>query len=129
MEARAAHIETTGMATEADASMTRSYPEVLRGNKERFEQYRTRWIANDPHSFAAINRMLLNMDLDAELKNITASTLSIGCKYDVMRPPEMVAEMTKLIPRAKYVEAESGHFMHAQTPELFTGMVVPFLKG
>ena len=129
MEARAKEVEGTGMRVQAQASMDRSYPEVLRGNKERYEQYRTRWIANDPHSFAAINRMLLNMELDAELKNITAPTLSIGCKYDVMRPPPMVAEMSKLIPGATYVEAESGHFMHAQTPELFTSMVVPFLKG
>ena len=129
MEARAKEVESTGMSVQADASMNRAYPEVLRGNQERFEQYRTRWIANDPYSFAAINRMLLNMNLDPELGNITAPTLSIGCKYDVMRPPALVAEMSKLIPGARFVEAESGHFMHAQTPELFTSMVVPFLKG
>ena len=129
MEARAKEVESTGMSVQADASMNRAYPEVLRGNRERFEQYRTRWIANDPYSFAAINRMLLNMNLDPELGNITAPTLSIGCKYDVMRPPALVAEMSKLIPGARFVEAESGHFMHAQTPELFTSMVVPFLKG
>ena len=129
MEARAKEVEGTGMRVQVQASLDRSYPEILRGNKERYEQYGARWIANDPFSFAAINRMLLNMELDAELKNITAPTLSIGCKYDVMRPPPMVAEMSKLLPNVKYVDAESGHFMHAQTPELFTSMVVPFLKG
>ena len=68
-------------------------------------------------------------ELDAELGNITAPTLSIGCKHDVMRPPQMVQEISKLIPSARYVEADSGHFMHAQSPELFAQMAVAFLLG
>jgi 3-oxoadipate enol-lactonase len=129
MIARAAEVEKTGMRAQAQASLDRSYPAALRENQERFETYRNRWIGNDPQGFAAINRMLLDMELDAELGNIIAPTLSIGCKYDVMRPPPMVAEMSKLIPGARYAEADSGHFMHAQSPELFAQMVVPFLLG
>ena len=90
MIARANEVERTGMRAQAQASLDRSYPEVLRGNKARFDAYRARWIGNDPQSFAAINRMLLDMELDAELVNITAPTLSIGCKHDVMRPPTFV---------------------------------------
>ena len=129
MIARAAEVERSGMRAQAQASLDRSFPQVLRGNKERFETYRARWIGNDPQSFAAINRMLLDMELDAELGNISCPTLSIGCKHDVMRPPPMVQEMSKLIPGARYVEADSGHFMHAQSPELFAQTVVPFLLG
>ena len=129
MIARAAEIERTGMRAQVQASMDRSYPEVLRGNKARFATYCARWITNDPQSHAAINRMLLDMALDAELGNITAPTLSIGCKHDVLRPPQMVQEKSKLIPNVRYVEADSGHFMHAQSPELFAQMVVPFLLG
>ena len=129
MIARAAEVEKTGMRAQAQASLDRSFPEVLRGNKARFATYRARWIANDPQSFAAINRMLLDMELDTELGNITTPTLSIGCKHDVMRPPQMVQEMSKLIPGARYVEADSGHFMHAQSPELFAQMAVAFLLG
>ncbi len=129
MVARATEVERTGMRAQAQASLDRSYPEVLRANRKRFETYRARWIGNDPQSFAAINRMLLDMELDAELGNIACPTLSIGCKHDVMRPPPMVQEMSKLIPHARYVEADSGHFMHAQTPDLFAQMVLPFLQG
>lgn len=129
MVARAAEVEKTGMRAQAQASLDRSYPEALRvGNRERFETYRARWIGNDPQSFAAINRMLLDMELDSELGDISAPTLSIGCAHDVMRPPPMVAEMSKLIPNVRYVEADSGHFMHAQSPEMFARMVVPFLR-
>mgnify|MGYP002628952489 CR=1 FL=1 len=127
MVTRAAEVERTGMRVQAKASLDRSYPEVLRGNKERFETYRARWITNDPQSFAAINRMLLEMDVDSELGKITAPTLSIGCKHDAMRTPPMVQEVSKLIPNARYVEADSGHFMHAQSPELFAQVVLPFL--
>jgi pimeloyl-ACP methyl ester carboxylesterase len=129
MIARAAEVERTGMRAQAQASLDRSYPEALRGDRARFERYRARWIANDPHGFAAINRMLLEMELDPELAKIAAPTLSIGCKHDVMRPPPMIEEMTRRIPGARYAEADSGHFMHAQSPALFTGMVIPFLRG
>jgi 3-oxoadipate enol-lactonase len=131
MVARAAEVERTGMRAQAQASLDRSYPQALREGevqRNRFENYRARWIGNDPHSFAAINRMLLDMELDGELGNITAPTLSIGCQHDAMRPPQMVAELTRLIPNARFVEADSGHFMHAQSPELFARMVVPFLQ-
>ena len=129
MTARAAEVEQTGMRVQAPASMTRSYPEALRGNKERYEQYRERWIGNDPGGFAAINRMLLEMELDSELGNIKAPTLMIGCVHDVLRTPAMVEGLTKLIPGARYVEANSGHFMHAQTPDLYPQLAMPFLKG
>jgi len=29
----------------------------------------------------------------------------------------------------RYVEADSGHFMHVQSPEAFVELVVPFLSG
>ena len=126
---RAAETERTGMRAQAKASLDRSYPEVLRGNRERFEQYRLRWIANDPRGFAAINRMLLDMDIDAELAAIRCPTLAIGCVHDPLRTPEMVKELATKIPGARYVECDSGHFMHVQAPELFAELVVPFLVG
>jgi 3-oxoadipate enol-lactonase len=132
MVARAAEVERTGMRAQAQASLDRSYPEVLRAGseevRERFETYRARWIANDPQSFAAINRMLLEMDVEPELGKIACPTLSIGCRHDSMRTPAMVEELSKQIPGAHYVEADSGHFMHAQSPELFAQTVIPFLR-
>jgi 3-oxoadipate enol-lactonase len=124
---RANETERTGMRAQAQTSLARSYPEVLRGDRERFEQYRLRWIANDPQGFAAINRMLLDMDIDAELSAIKCPTLTIGCVHDPLRTPQTVKELAEKIPAARYVEVDSGHFMHVQSPELFTELVVPFL--
>jgi 3-oxoadipate enol-lactonase len=127
MEARAVTVEREGLRLQAQASLDRSYPAIVRGDRARFERYRHRWIANDPLSFAAINRMLLGMDLAVELPRIACPTLSIGCEHDVLRPPAMVRELTALIPGARYVEADSGHFMAVQTPALFADVVIPFL--
>lgn len=129
MLARALEVESGGMRAQVNASLDRSYPENLRGNRARFETYRTRWITNDPYGFAAVNRMLLDMNIDAELGNITAPTMLIGCQYDVLRPLELERSLAKLVPGVKYVEAESGHFMHVQTPELFMQLALPFLAG
>jgi 3-oxoadipate enol-lactonase len=129
MLARALEVERGGMRAQVQASLDRSYPQVLRGNQARFETYRTRWITNDPFGFAAVNRMLLDMDIDAELGHIKAPTLLIGCQHDLLRPLALEQSLAKLIPGVQYVEAESGHFMHVQTPELFTQLALPFLRG
>jgi 3-oxoadipate enol-lactonase len=71
--------------------------------------------------------MLLDMDIDPELARITCPTLTIGCVHDPLRTPAMVQALAKLIPGARYVEADSGHFMHVQTPGLFAERAVPFL--
>jgi 3-oxoadipate enol-lactonase len=124
---RAAEIERSGMRPFAKASADRSFPEVLRANRERFERHCRRWICNDPHGYAAIQRMLADMTLADELPNISCPTLSIGCVHDPLRPPAMVSELTEKIPNARYVQAESGHFMHVQSPEMFCDLAVPFL--
>jgi len=128
MNERAREVERSGMRAQAETSLGRSYPEVLRGNRARFEKYRLRWIANDPQGFAAINRMLLEMDLDAELAAIACPTLAIGCVHDPLRTPEMVKELAAKIPGARYVDADSGHFMHVQSPEVFAKLALEFLK-
>lgn len=125
--ARAELVERDGMRASVDDSLARSYPERFRG--VRFAAYRQRWLANDPESFAAINRMLTEMDLTQQYTRITCPTLVIGCLYDTIRPPQEVEPIARAIPGARYVEVASGHFMPHQTPELFLDTVLPFLQG
>jgi len=126
---RADLVERSGMRASVDQSLSRSYPERFRGNRPRFEQYRHRWLTNDPEGFAAINRMLTEMDLTGQFARITCPTLVIGCTYDTIRPAHEVEALARHIPGAKYVEIASGHFMPHQTPDLFLETVVPFLQG
>ena len=55
---RAAAAEAKGMRALAEQSLAASYPPEVRHNAEEFRKFRARWLANDPESFAAINRML-----------------------------------------------------------------------
>ena len=65
----------------------------------------------------------------SDYPKITAKTLVIGCKYDGLRTPEKAQSVAKALPGSQYLEAETGHFMHLETPQLFVDTVVPFFKG
>jgi 3-oxoadipate enol-lactonase len=125
---RAAVVERDGMRAAVEQSLARSYPERFRSDRQRFEQYQRRWLANDPEGFAAINRMLTEMDLTSQYGRIACPTLVIGCTYDTIRPPQEVEPIARQIPKARYMETASGHFMPHQTPELFVETVLPFLQ-
>lgn len=126
---RADTVEREGMRSCADASLAISYPKVLRDNRARFETYRNRWLASDPYCFAAMNRMLGDMDLSPELANITSSTLVLGATHDTQRPPSLAKSVAEQIPGARFAEIETGHFSAVETPELFAEYVVPFLRN
>ena len=129
MISRAHEIERSGMRPQVDASLARSYPEILRTNRERFLSYRQRWITNDPQSFSAISRMLLDMNTDELLSQIKCPTLVLGCEHDLMRPPDTVRALAEKILGSRYQLVQSGHFMHAQTPELFVEHALEFFRN
>ena len=74
-------------APRSTATAANGYPEELRGDTAQFAAWRARWLANDPASFAAIYRMLADMDLSPELASIKCPVLVIGGEFDRGRPP------------------------------------------
>ncbi len=115
------------MRSICETSLDRPYPEILRGNKTRFEAYRLRWLANASDGFAAINRMLARMNMDADFAKVTCPTLVLSAKHDTLRTPASVKLIADALPNVRYIETESGHFMAVQTPEMFLEYVLPFL--
>lgn len=127
---RAALVEREGIRAAMNASHERSYPEQLRAlDRERFRRYQARWVCNTPASFTASARMMSDLDLTPEYAKIQAPTLVIGAKHDTQRPAEKAQQVANAIRGAKYVLAETGHFMNLETPQLFADTVVPFFKG
>jgi 3-oxoadipate enol-lactonase len=124
---RAAAAETLGMRGIAEASIAASYPPAVRHNPEVFRQFHARWLANDPESFAAINRMLADSTVTEELPRIKCPTLVIGCRHDKLRPPAAVKALAEQIPGAEYLEINSGHFAGMQTPGLVSQAFHGFL--
>ncbi len=124
---RASAAETHGMRALVEQGVANSYPPEVRHNAEEFRKFRARWLANDPQSFAAINRMLADSTVTDELPRIACPTLVIGCTHDRLRPPSAIEPMAKQILGAEYLEINSGHFAGIQTPGLVSQAFHSFL--
>jgi 3-oxoadipate enol-lactonase len=126
---RIARIESDGMASAVEESMRNGYPDELRGDIKRFEQYRARWLGNDPASYATVYRMLAAAEMDDELARLDCPTLVIGASLDRTRPPQLAKAVAAAIPHARYEEIRSGHYMAVQTPDLIFDRVSAFLRA
>ena len=127
---RAALVEREGIRAAMQSSHERSYPENLRAlDRERFRRYQSRWVCNTPASFTAAARMMIAVDLTPEYAKIRAPTLVIGARYDTQRPPEKAQRVANAISGARYLLADTGHFMNIETPQLFVDTLLPFLRA
>ena len=126
---RLARIEAAGMAVAVEDSMLNGYAPELRGDIKRFERFRTRWLGNDPSSYATIWRMLAAADMQDELARLACPVLVIGGSLDRVRPPPLAESVAKAIPGARYVEIRTGHYMSVQTPDLLSNCLDEFLRS
>ncbi|MEH2498556.1 3-oxoadipate enol-lactonase [Bradyrhizobium sp. AZCC 1678] len=126
---RLARIEAAGMALAVEDSMLNGYAPELRGDITRFERFRTRWLGNDPSSYATIWRMLAAADMQDDLARLACPVLVIGGSLDRVRPTPLAESVAKAIPGARYVEIRTGHYMAVQTPDLLSDCIDEFLRS
>jgi 3-oxoadipate enol-lactonase len=126
---RAASVEAGGMRSVVETSLANSYPPVVRHNLEVFAAFRARWLANDPESFAAINRMLAAENIEHELTKVAVPTLVTAGRHDGLRPTSIIEPMARQIPGAEFLELNSGHFASVQTPGLVAQAIHGFLQA
>ncbi len=123
-------VETEGQRSIADGMLAKVYPEPLRAvDRDRFESYRARWISTDPHGFAALSRMLFDLTLDDYLPDVRCPALMVAGLHDPLRPPDFVRTLSRHIAGCEFVEVESGHFMHVQSPELVAAAIERFRRN
>lgn len=127
MLSRAKGVEENGMRPYCEGSHAVSFADHLRTDAALYEWYRKKWIAQDPSSFAAHNRMLANMDELENAPKVKAKSLVLSGTHDPLRTPALVKDIAAKVPGAEYEELETGHFMHVQTPELCARRVAAFL--
>jgi 3-oxoadipate enol-lactonase len=125
---RVAKMESAGMAFAVADSMLNGYAPELRGDIKRFEQYRARWLGNDPASYATVWRMLAGMDMQDELTRLRVPVLVIGGSLDRVRPPALAKAVADVILGARYIEVPTGHYMAVQTPDLISDCIDEFLR-
>jgi 3-oxoadipate enol-lactonase len=126
---RVSRLEVAGMAFAVADSMQNGYGLELRGDLRRFERYRTRWLGNDPASYATIYRMLAGTEMQDELTRLRCPALVIGATFDRTRPPATAKAVADVIPGARYIEVATGHYMAAQTPGLIFDCIDEFFTS
>lgn len=83
----------------------------------------------DPASSAATWRMLIGLDLAADLAGLSCPVLVAAGSKDTFRPPAHVAEVAARIPGAQSLVLDTGHVMAIETPDLVAATITRFLDG
>ena len=81
-------------------------------------------LGHDGRSYAAIYRMLADMDLSADLPRIACPCLLVAGETDALRPATFVETVAAAIPGGRMATVASGHFMPMLTPELVAGLLM-----
>lgn len=125
--ARAEAIEQTGPRGVIAESFANSYPPEVRHDPEQYRRFRARWLANDPESYGAIYRMLVDSTLDQHLGEIACPVLLLAGTHDKLRPPALVEPLSRTLRNARFQALDTGHFMAVQTPGIVAVAIASFL--
>jgi pimeloyl-ACP methyl ester carboxylesterase len=125
--ARIEAIERDGLRAVFEPEFDRLFPAPLRGDPAFVEAWRVAQFTGDPASFAAINRMIVGLDMTAALSRVRCPTLVLAGRHDPGRPPEVVRPVAEAIPGAVFETLETGHFMPSQTPDPIGRRLARFL--
>ncbi|MDQ8730294.1 alpha/beta hydrolase [Bradyrhizobium sp. LHD-71] len=107
-----------GMAVVTDAALLKSYPEVVRHDKARFERFRDTMLRSDPRGWAYCNYALINAHLEDRLGELRVPVQFLAGTHDPLRTPAIIKVLADKAKDAGFEEIDSGHFMHVQTPAL-----------
>lgn len=120
---RADLVAAKGMRVMADPALARMYPEDFR--RADFEAYRGRFIAHDPHAFAALNRAFAGMTVAPE--QVGLPTLVLAGTQDV-RTVAVVENATRFMPNCRLEAIPAGHVMAHQQPQLVAEQILAFAE-
>jgi 3-oxoadipate enol-lactonase len=126
LKTRADAVEREGMTATVENSLANSYPPEVRRVPAVFSAYRERFLANDPKSYAAINRAFASFDVMPDLGAIKCPTLVLAGTHDRLRPPAFVRDIAERIPGARFAEIDSGHVMPVQAPQVLAAAMANF---
>lgn len=122
-------MEREGLRSIVDAHLSSSYAADRDDDPEVFREFRARWIANDPKSFALSYRMLADLDIRPSLGAITCPVLVIGAQRDAFRAIPVSQAVAEQIPGARFLTLNAVHFMHVQKPAAVAVALEEFLSN
>jgi 3-oxoadipate enol-lactonase len=126
---RADLAERDGMRGVLSITLDKSYPPEL-SDRATYENYRGRYLANDPVGFGLGHRMLARTNMLHLLPQIKCPTMVVAGRHDTVRPPGGTQELAKKIPGARFELIETaGHFMPTTAPAELLALLQDFFKG
>lgn len=131
LETRAQRAVEEGMSAIVEASLARSYPPLLRERlgMPAFEDYRARFLANDPVAYANANRALGGGQARDALAALRLPCLMLAGQHDLLRPPAQVRALTTEHPTIVFSEIDAGHLAAVQAPQALAASVERFIDA
>lgn len=126
---RAALVAKEGMQAVVDDTLSRSYPPVVIRDKAMYDAYRARFLANDPESYAALNRAFIDFDAVPDLGKLQCPVLVIAGEHDGLRTPEEAERVAAQIKGATLVVIDAAHIAPTQAPAELTHEMLRFYKA
>ncbi len=120
--------EREGMRPGMEDGLEKTYPDELRQDRKRFQSLRGQRMGNDPASYAAVYRMLAQLDMKDDFARVKCPTLVVAGTLDRLRPPAGAEAIARAIPGARFQTLTTGHFMAAQTPDIVAAAMTRFLS-
>lgn len=128
LEKIAAQAEREGIRGVLPLMLDRSYPPEL-SDRETYENYRGRYLGNDPVGFALAFRLLATTDKRGSLGKIACRAMVVGGNQDVVRPVAGSEAIAGQIPGARFAAIDAGHFMPSTNPKALLALLLDFLQG
>ena len=125
LEKIAAQAERDGIRSVLPQMLDRSYPPEL-SDRETYDTYRGRYLANDPVGFALAFRVLATTDKRGSLGQVACPALVVGGRQDVVRPVAGSEAIAGQIPGARFAAIDAGHFMPATNPKALLALLLDF---
>jgi 3-oxoadipate enol-lactonase len=123
---RAALVAKEGMQAAVDDTLSRSYPPAVIRDQAVYDAYRARFLANDPESYAALNRAFIDFDAGPDLGRLQCPVLVVAGEHDGLRPPEEAERVAAQIRDARVVVIDAAHIAPTQAPAELTAEMMKF---
>jgi pimeloyl-ACP methyl ester carboxylesterase len=123
----AALAEREGIRGILPSMLDKSYPPEL-SDRDTYDNYRGRYLANDPVGFGHAFRMMAGTNLVSLLETIRCPTLVIAGRQDAIRAVPVTEGIAKKIPGARFEIIDAGHFMPTTSPKPLLALLQDFWK-
>lgn len=110
------------------AMLDKSYPPAL-SDRPTYQDYRGRYLANDPVGFGNAFRMMARSNLIGLLPTVKCPTLVVAGRQDYIRAVAVTESIAKKITGARFEVIDAGHFMPTTSPQALLALLQDFWRG